>query len=239
MSERSTGLLVSVRNAAEAQIALAGGADLIDVKEPRHGALGAADAAVWHEVRRVVGGRAIVSAALGELLEDEAEDRAAAAFGLRYAKFGLAGCHDTSGWLSRWFSATAALPCGVLPVPVAYADWPAARGPSPSVALALAVQSPAKMLLIDTFDKLGGGLLVVLSWESLLEIATSARQAGVRLALAGSLTAAAIERLRPLAPAYFGVRRAACRGGRDGTIDEALVKSLALSVGGRVRKAAG
>jgi len=239
MTQGRPELLVSVRSAAEAEIALAGDADLIDVKEPRRGALGAADAGVWHEVRRCVAGRAPLSAALGELLEDEAEDRAAAAFGLRYAKFGLAGCHDTSGWLSRWFSATAALPCGTMPVPVAYADWPAARAPSPSVALALAAQSPAKMLLIDTFDKLGGGLLEVLSWELLLEIAASARQAGVRLALAGSLTAAAIERLRPLAPAYFGVRGAACRGSRDGTIDEALVKSLALSVGGPVRKAAG
>jgi uncharacterized protein (UPF0264 family) len=37
-----TGLLVSVRDAAEAADALAGGADLIDVKEPNAGSLGAA-----------------------------------------------------------------------------------------------------------------------------------------------------------------------------------------------------
>ena len=35
-----TGLLVSVRDAAEAEAALRGGATLIDVKEPRHGSLG-------------------------------------------------------------------------------------------------------------------------------------------------------------------------------------------------------
>ena len=35
-------LLVSVRSADEARAALAGGADLIDVKEPAHGPLGAA-----------------------------------------------------------------------------------------------------------------------------------------------------------------------------------------------------
>ena len=37
------GLLVSVRSADEAIAALAGGADVIDVKEPNRGALGAAD----------------------------------------------------------------------------------------------------------------------------------------------------------------------------------------------------
>jgi len=239
MSQRVSKLLISVRNAAEAEIALAGGADLIDIKEPRHGALGSADESVWREVRRCVAGRAPVSAALGELLDDAIEQRAAAAFGLRYAKFGLAGCHDHPGWLDRWYSATAALPCGAAPVPVAYADWPVARGPSPSVVLVLAAQSPAKMLLIDTFHTCGGGLLDAISRESLWEIAASARQAGVQLALAGSLTAAAIAALGPLAPAYFGVRGAACRGGRDGSIDEALVKSLAQSLAGPMRKAAG
>src|SRR5262249_6225382 len=39
-------LLVSVRDVREAEAALAGGADLIDIKEPAHGPLGRADDAV-------------------------------------------------------------------------------------------------------------------------------------------------------------------------------------------------
>ena len=62
-------LLVSVRDAAEAEAALAGGADLIDVKEPSRGPLGRADAGVIRYVVKAVGGRAPVSAALGELKE--------------------------------------------------------------------------------------------------------------------------------------------------------------------------
>jgi len=50
------GLLVSVRTAAEATEALAGGASIIDVKEPRAGPLGAASpsviGAIAREVRR-------------------------------------------------------------------------------------------------------------------------------------------------------------------------------------------
>ena len=45
-----TKLLVSVRSVAEARIALAGGVDLIDVKEPRRGSLGAADAGIIAEI---------------------------------------------------------------------------------------------------------------------------------------------------------------------------------------------
>ena len=52
-----TGLLVSVRDADEAEAALRGGAALIDVKEPRHGSLGRASAEQWRERGRQVAGR--------------------------------------------------------------------------------------------------------------------------------------------------------------------------------------
>ncbi len=82
-------LLVSVRSAAEAQQAFFGGADLIDVKEPDRGPLGAADADVIAEVARFVAGRRPTSAALGELVEGR---RLPTALGLSFAKLGLAGC---------------------------------------------------------------------------------------------------------------------------------------------------
>ena len=53
-----TKLLVSVRCAEEATAALAGGADIIDVKEPRRGSLGRADDRVIREVMEVVAGDA-------------------------------------------------------------------------------------------------------------------------------------------------------------------------------------
>jgi uncharacterized protein (UPF0264 family) len=234
-----TGLLVSVRNVKEAIAALAGGADVVDVKEPRRGALGAADAEVWEEVGEVVGKQAVLSAALGELLSDGIAQRAALAGSMKYVKIGLAGCHQSRGWLARWFQVVGRLREGVMPVPVAYADWPAAVAPSPSVALALAGESPAKLLLVDTHEKSRGGLLDHLHWESLRELMASAAAADVRVALAGSLDADAIQRLLALGPAYVGVRGAACRGGRDGTVEESLVKSLASLVRGSARKAAG
>ena len=56
--------------------------------------------------------------------------------------------------------------------------------------------------------------------------------------VAGSLVAESIERVLELAPAYIGVRGAACVGGRDGAIDLGRVKSLAEVVRGERRKTA-
>jgi hypothetical protein len=61
------GLLVSVRNAAEAAEALDGGAAIIDVKEPRHGSLGPAEPETIAAVARVVGTRRPWTMACGEL----------------------------------------------------------------------------------------------------------------------------------------------------------------------------
>jgi dihydroneopterin aldolase len=63
-----TKLLVSVRDAVEAEDAVVAGAHLIDVKEPRAGSLGAAPLEVIEDVIRTVCGRRPVSAAFGELI---------------------------------------------------------------------------------------------------------------------------------------------------------------------------
>jgi len=233
-----TKLLVSVRSAEEAEVALRGGADVVDVKEPRRGALGPAEPRVWRAVQVALAGRAIASAALGELLVDPVEELAAKATGFCFAKIGLARCHTASGWIARWGRAIRAVPRGVDAVPVAYADWPAAQAPSPSVAMILAQHSAARLLLIDTHDKRSGGLLDYLPIESLRQIARDAKQANVQLALAGSLDEAAIGALLELAPAYIGVRGAACTGGRDGAIDLAHVKSLTALIRTKRQKAA-
>src|SRR4051812_283713 len=96
------GLLVSVRSPAEAEAALAGGAAIIDVKEPDNGALGRAASEVLAGVLAVVAGRRPVSAALGELLEPEG-DLPAELARLAYVKWGLAGCGglEADAWQDR------------------------------------------------------------------------------------------------------------------------------------------
>ena len=87
-----TRLLVSVRNAVEAQEAVAAGAHLVDVKEPARGALGNADAPTIQEVLSIVAGRCPVSAALGELMAGPALCLEGLPAGIRFAKLGLSQC---------------------------------------------------------------------------------------------------------------------------------------------------
>lgn len=108
-----TGLLVSVRDASEALAALYGGADIIDIKEPLNGALGAAELSVWRAVTDIVAGARPVSAALGELQDGATLDRARQADGMRFAKIGLSRSKDDSAWQDRWHTAIKRLPQGV------------------------------------------------------------------------------------------------------------------------------
>ena len=226
-SLRRIGLLVSVRSANEALLALAGGAALIDVKEPGRGSLGYSNPAVWREVQAAIASRVPTSAALGELLTDPVETLAAQAAGFAYAKIGLAGCGSEPLWREKWLSALRCLPQSVAPVAVAYADWEQAQAPRPAEVLRVAMEFSVAMLLVDTWDKRGGRLLDQLPLEQLAQLARDTERAEIGLVLAGSLTMEMLPQLLPLHPQYVAVRGAVCRGKRTDDIDARLVAEYA------------
>src|SRR6185503_3129781 len=92
-------LLVSVGSAAEVSAALAGGADVIDAKNPRRGPLGAVSLEVLREIHAAVARTRLVSAALGDADDEAAIERAARAFataGASFVKVGFAGIASAS-----------------------------------------------------------------------------------------------------------------------------------------------
>jgi (5-formylfuran-3-yl)methyl phosphate synthase len=224
-------LLVSVRSKAEALAALAGGATVIDVKEPRHGSLGRANFDVWRDVREIVPRSMPVSVALGELAEwpaDHAEEIPRDAWtGLAYCKLGLADA--PVDWVDRWRDLRQRLTISGSPFPawvaVVYTDWQAAGAPTPDAVIdAASAIDTCHGVLFDTWDK-GNGRGIDLSWKPQVELV---RASGRFVALAGSLNARTIRRLTALAPDFFAVRGAACMGGdRLGTIDPKRVSILA------------
>lgn len=211
-TRQRSGLLVSVRSAAEAKAALEGGADLIDVKEPARGPLGAADPAVIQEVIAAVAGRAPVSVARGEW-----NDRPAGPLpvGVAFVKFGLAGTSDDDAFK---VAQEMREQIGATPVLVAYADHCRAQSPDPRRLVELAAELRFEVLLIDTFAKDGSTLVDWIQPSSLHRIRKQLTRANVALALAGSLTPVLIQSLRFLEPSWFAVRGAACVDGRVGTI---------------------
>ena len=88
-----TRFLVSVRDVAETETALAAGADIIDLKDPAKGALGALDPAAIASCVTRIAGRAEVSATVGDLPMRAATIRGAvrkiAALGVDHVKLGL------------------------------------------------------------------------------------------------------------------------------------------------------
>ncbi len=217
------GLLVSVRSAAEAAAALAGGADLIDVKEPSRGALGRADDAVIRAVVAVVGGRRPVSAALGDLDEQPQPPNGD---GLAFVKWGLAGAIRQDNWRGRLTTAIRQLPASCRAVAVAYADGQRAEAPEPETVAAFAAESGCAAFLLDTWHKDGTTLRDWLADRRIEALVRFCRAARVRTALAGALDAEQIAALRDAAPDWFAVRGAACRGGRGGTVDIERVQRL-------------
>jgi uncharacterized protein (UPF0264 family) len=233
---RSPGLLVSVRDAEEAGRALAGGAALIDVKEPARGALGRADETTIAEVVRRVGGRVPVSAALGELAEAAPRPDCE---GLTFVKWGLAGCLDRD-WPRR-LERELTQPAPPQTVIVAYADWQCAEAPPVDAVVEFACRHVGAVLLIDTCCKdASAGLRrrpTLLDWlglDDVLAISRCCRAAGVRLALAGSLGPAEIGKVLDVCPDWIGVRGAACdAGSRDGALRTERVQSLVSLVASR------
>ncbi|MGH8567959.1 MAG: (5-formylfuran-3-yl)methyl phosphate synthase, partial [Gammaproteobacteria bacterium] len=90
-----TGFLASVASVQEARVALAAGADVVDLKSPVQGVLGALPVAVVRETVGFVAGRRTVSAATGDLPPDPALIRDAVrivrAAGVDIVKVGLFG----------------------------------------------------------------------------------------------------------------------------------------------------
>ncbi|MFO0907574.1 MAG: (5-formylfuran-3-yl)methyl phosphate synthase [Isosphaeraceae bacterium] len=229
-------LLVSVRSADEARAALKGGAAVIDVKEPSRGPLGRADVAVWSEVRRAVPAGTPVSLALGELREwiaspafTERVDRFLPEYdpacyrGFSFRKVGLSGVADQ--WEEVWARFRAKWGVGPSWVAVIYADWKKAGAPEPARVLDAALASDdCGGVMIDTWDK-SQHVPIDDTWKIWLD---EARKAGRLTALAGSVDADRIERIRGLQPDIVAVRGAACiDGDRRKAVDPFRVAWLA------------
>jgi uncharacterized protein (UPF0264 family) len=220
-------LLVSVVSAAEARRALDGGADIIDVKDPGEGALGAPSPRVVSEVVREVGGAAPVSVALGDLpnLPHTAAlaARGAALSGAAYVKVGLRGVCELDDAVALMRAVADAVQPQTAVIAAAYADADALDPPAlaPAWLPELVDRAGISGALVDTFVKDGRGLYGWLSESELAGLIVRTRGVGASFGVAGQLTRG---QLRRVAADVVGVRSAVCHGGnRAADLDAELV----------------
>ena len=229
-----TRLLVSVRSAAEAIVALEGGAHIIDAKEPANGSLGSCSREVIAEIVEAIDGRVPVSAALGELTEFGADDCTVAErlpAGVGFAKLGLAGCGLDRGWRDRLKQFWSELDgTETQRVAVAYGDWERCGAPAPEEVIGAAQTTKCSYFLLDTKTK-GTALPEVVDVATIRHWMQLAKAAEMRTVLAGSL---GLEQMAAVigacAPDIIGVRGAACVGGRGGTIAAEKVQQLTAAL---------
>jgi uncharacterized protein (UPF0264 family) len=227
-----TKLLVSVRNVDEARDALAGGADLIDIKEPARGSLGAAHPQTWEMIRREIGSRRPLSVALGELSSLRNGDVTSIPVGIAFAKIGLAGCGFVDNWHEPWTQSFEQFPNEVQPVAVVYSDWREARAPEPLDVVRRAAKANCRMLLIDTFEKSNGTSIKDFGRQQLEDIVAAARLRGLKIVLGGSITTSILPFVLEARPDYVAVRGSVCRGPRHGSLDKNLVREFAAVLNG-------
>lgn len=221
-----TGVLASVISAAEAETAIDCGVDIIDLKDPSAGALGALPSAIIQDAVSQIAGRRCVSATIGDLPMVPASIAAAVermgGLGVDIVKVGLFPDGDPVAC----FQALAAQAArGRRIVAVLFAD----RTPDFSV-IERARDHGLAGVMLDTADKGGGGLRRHLAGDELTRFVARARGAGLLCGLAGSLGLADVLPLLRLRPDYLGFRGALCRAGRTAALDPVRVRAVCAAV---------
>jgi uncharacterized protein (UPF0264 family) len=218
--------LASVTSADEAQIARAGGADIIDCKDPASGALGALEAEAVRKIVTLIDRRVPVSATIGDLpVEADVMVAAAAAMaaaGVEIVKIGFFGEADPRpaiAALGRGHYGRARL------VAVLMAD----QNPDLTLLPVLAAEGFAGAML-DTADKSAGSLTTVLSQDRLAEFVRKAEACGLFAGLAGSLTLGDVACLARLGPDVLGFRGALCASGRVSALEQMRVAALGEAI---------
>jgi dihydroneopterin aldolase len=203
--------LASVRDAGEAELALGAGADVIDLKDPSQGALGALANDTVAACVQAVAARAPVSATVGDLpmqpacLRDAV--RAMAETGVDYVKLGLFPDGDAAASLAALEEEAR----HVRLVLVAFADAMPAFD-----AVAAATKIGAHGIMLDTMRKDGRSLLDHADRDLLARFVEAAKADGLAVGLAGSLRACHVAELLRLKPDLLGFRGALCREGIRG-----------------------
>lgn len=227
-------LLISVVDEKEAESAILGGADIIDVKNPKEGALGANFPRVIRAIRQIAPPHVPVSATIGDAPNKPGTVAlaalGAAVCGIQYVKVGLFGVTESHQAIFLLEEVCCAVRehnnrAGI--IAAAYADAGKIGALPPLKAPSVALAAKADGCMLDTAVKNGESLFTFLSDNEIRGFVRDCRKKGLLCALAGSLSENDMKRLSGIDPDIVGFRSAACLGDRvNGTIDPARTARL-------------
>ncbi|MDF1582496.1 MAG: (5-formylfuran-3-yl)methyl phosphate synthase [Methyloprofundus sp.] len=199
-------MLASVNSLEEALSAQQARVDIIDLKQPALGALGALDSVDVKAIVVALEQTSSISATVGdlpmqaELIFNAVEKMADT--GVDYIKIGFFPGSDWTPIINRLQSLTQR---GLKLIAVLFADQ------QPDLkSLSLFSQAGFNGVMLDTMNKSNGSLTQVMPFATIQAFVKSAKQRQLLCGLAGSLREADIATLLPLQADYLGFRGALC-----------------------------
>jgi hypothetical protein len=232
-------LLISLTDEKEALEAIEGGADIIDVKNPKEGALGASFPWVIKRIREITPENIEVSCALGDLpnLPGAISLAAlgAATTGVNYVKAGLCGLKTKEEAIYLMSGVTKVVGdynSAIKVVATGYADSNRIDSIDPLLVPKIALEARAQVAMIDTAVKDGKNLFSFLTIEQLKSFVDAAHHLGLKAALAGALRKEDLPVIYALGADVVGLRGAACTDGDriGGRVTRETVKALVETV---------
>ena len=229
-------LLISPVDEKEAEEAIAGGANIIDVKNPREGALGANFPWVIKRIREIAPNNVEVSCALGDVpnLPGAISLAAlgAATTGVDYIKAGLYGLktkEEAVYLMQNVAKAVRDYDSSIKVAAVGYADAARVGSVNPLLVPKIANDAKVHVAMVDTAIKDGKDLFAFLTTTQLRSFIDEAHALGLEVALAGSLKKNHLSTVYSLGADVVGFRGAACTFGDrvSGRITEGNVRELA------------
>jgi uncharacterized protein (UPF0264 family) len=226
-------LLVSPINTEEAKAAMAGGTDILDVKNPKEGSLGANFPWMIRSVAGVAAGKLPVSATIGDFDYKPGTASLAAlgaAFsGADYIKVGLLKIENqeqAGDMLANIVRSVKEFDDKKKLVAAAYSDCARVGSISPMDLPEVAAECGADVVMVDTAVKDGRSTFEFMSESEIIEFISAGHDFGMEVAIAGTIKFEDLELLKRVAPDIIGVRGAVCGGDRSGTIKEELVRRM-------------
>lgn len=233
-------VLVSPMSVAEALEAIEGGADIIDVKNPAEGSLGANFPWVIKEISEIAKkhGKEI-SATTGDLpFKPGTASLAAlgaAVAGADYIKVGLYGvknAEEAYEMMSGVVKAVKDYDPSKKVVAAGYGDHYRISSVSPLDLPEVVARVGADIVMVDTAIKDGTSLFDHMSVDDIKKFVNLAKDNGLMVALAGNIGWSHIEMLKTISPDIIGVRSIVCEGDRSSMIKRELVVKLMEAVHG-------
>ncbi len=225
-------LLVSPINVEEANTCRLGGADIIDVKNPKEGSLGANFPWMIRAVKKIAGS-VPVSATIGDFNYKPGTASlaalGAAVAGAEYIKVGLYDIQtrdQAMDMLTNIVRSVKDFDSNKKVVASGYSDYRRINSISPFELPSVGASAGVDVVMMDTGIKDGRSTFEFLTEQELTEFVSGARERGLQTAIAGTIKFEDVPFLKRISPDIIGVRGCVCGGDRNSTIRKELVGQL-------------